>query len=110
MVTEKGWIIWYKKETGRRNSPACSALDGSKLDFEYFLRLRAFIAHFDSEFNTLALIQVFESISCDCAEVYENIAFSAIAFDEAITFLAVEPFHRTTFFGVGHDLELLSKN
>ena len=81
-----------------------------KLDFENFLRLRAFIAHFDSEFNTLALIEVFESIAYDCAEVDENVAFSAIALDEAITFLAVEPFHRTTFFGVGHDLELLSKN
>jgi len=97
-----------KEQAGEFLRPVVRLLD-QKLDFENFLRLRAFIAHFDSEFNTLALIQVFESIADDCAEVDENIAFTAITFDKAITFLAVEPFHRTGFFGVSHDLELLSK-
>jgi len=82
---------------------------GIKLELDDFLRLRAFIAHFDSEFNSLAFVQVFESIAHDSAEVDENVAFAAVTFNETVAFLAVEPFHCTSFFGVRHDLELLSQ-
>jgi hypothetical protein len=98
--TKTGWI-----------TPACYAhWHYCQLDLVDFLRLGAFIAHFDGELDALAFVQVLEPVANDGTEVYEHIAFAAVAFNETIALLAIEPFHRTGFFGITHDLELLSKN
>jgi hypothetical protein len=96
-----------KKQAGELLRPVVRLIL-QKLNFDNFLRLRAFIAHFDSEFNTLAFIKVLKPIGEDGTEMYKYISFATVAFDETIAFLAVEPFHRTGLF-VSHDLELLSK-
>ena len=79
-----------------------------KLDADDVLRLKAFLAFHDGEFDLLAFDEFAIAITNDCFKVNKNIGAIG-SFDKAIAFSVIEPFYGSAFF-LGHDLELLSKN
>ncbi len=64
------------------------------LQLNYVFSLRTAVAFNYVELNALAFFKSFEAFANDCGEVYENVV-SAFNFDEAETFLSVEPFNCT---------------
>src|SRR3990172_3521058 len=62
----------------------------------YVLRLWAFLALAHGEFHALAFLKGTEPVHADGGIVHKDIA-TRIAFQEAVSFGAIEPFHRTLF-------------
>ena len=67
---------------------------GKSLCFFDVCRLKSFWALYDLELDLLPLFQRLKSLSCDCAEMNENV-FSLFAFDEPEALGSVEPFYRS---------------
>ena len=61
------------------------------VDHNYITSLRTLGACLNGEFNLLAFLEVFETITLDRGEMHENIR-AAIASKKAIALAAVEPF------------------
>jgi hypothetical protein len=76
------------------------------LDNGYVLRLQAFFALHDCEFNALTFIQITVSISYDGIVMNEQI-LAVFTFNETVAFATIEPLYGALLF-FRHDLELLS--
>lgn len=63
-----------------------------RLQRDYVVRLRAFLAGNFGEFNRLAIDEIAMAFSDDGTEMDKEV-FAVLAFDKTITFVAVEPFN-----------------
>jgi hypothetical protein len=58
--------------------------------------LRSFGTLFNNEFNLLAFLQVFETVTLNGGEMDEHVR-STFALDKAEAFVAIEPLYRTSY-------------
>jgi len=85
------WLLRPTTTTKKLPSKGQFLLKGD-LQFYYVLSLWATVALNDVELNFLTFVQSFETVTLDCAEVYEYIV-SAFYLNETETFFCVKPFY-----------------